>query len=92
MPVTSAVFTLSNTTATQIVEPDNMSQEVRLHNMTKSSNAYIFIGPSTVTTTNSIHIDPGDDFQIELKPGDDLWAVSDPDGLVVGVLTVRKRD
>jgi len=92
MPVTSAVFTLSDTTATQIVGPDNMPQEVRLHNMTKSSNEYVFIGPSTVTTTNSIHIDPGDDFSIELRPGDDLWAVSDPDGLEIGVLTVTKRD
>ena len=92
MPVSSALFTLSDTTATQIVEPDNMPQEVRLHNMTKSANHYIFIGPSTVTTTNSIHIDPGDDFSIELRPGDDLWAVSDPDGLEIGVLTVTKRD
>ena len=92
MPVTSAVFTLSDTTATQIVGPDNMPQAVRLHNMTKSSNEYVHVGPSTVTTTNSIHIDPGDNLSIELRPGDDLWGVSDPDGLDVGVLVVTKRD
>lgn len=92
MPVTSSVFTLSDTTATQIVAPDNMIQRVTLHNMTKSSNEYVHIGPSTVTTTNSIHIDPGGTLQIELRPQDDLWAVSNPDGLDVGVLTVTKRD
>jgi len=92
MPVNSEVFTLSDTTATQIVAPDNMPQEVRLHNMTKSSNEYVHVGPSTVTTTNSIHIDSGDTLSIELRPNDDLWAVSDPDGLEIGVLTITKRD
>jgi hypothetical protein len=92
MPVTSSLFTLSDTTATQIVAPDNMIQRVTLHNMTKSSNEYVHIGPSTVTTTNSIHIDPGETLQIDLRPQDDLWAVSDPDGLEVGVLVVSKRD
>jgi len=92
MPVKSSVFTLSDTTPTQIVGPDNMIQQVTLHNMTKSSNEYIFIGPETVTTTNAIHIDPGETMQLQLRPNDDLWAVSDPDGLVVGVLVVTKRD
>jgi hypothetical protein len=92
MPVKSEVFTLSDTTATQIVEPDNMGQEVHLHNMTKSSNEYVHIGPSTVTTANSIHIDPGQNLHLELRPGDDLWAVSDPDGLEIGVMTITKRD
>jgi len=92
MPVKSSVFTLSNVTATQIVEPDNMGQEVHIHNMTKSSNEYVHVGASNVTTTNSIHIDPGEDLHLELRPGDDLWAVSDPSGLEVGVLTITKRD
>lgn len=92
MPVASSVHTLSDTTATQIVAPDNMIQRVTLHNMSKSSNQYIFIGPETVTTTNAIHIDPGETMQLQLRPNDDLWAVSDPDGLDVGVLVVTKRD
>ena len=92
MPVKSSQFTLSNVTPVQIVEPDNMGQEVHLHNMTKSSNEYVFVGTSDVTTTNAIHIDPGEDLHLELRPGDDLWAVSNPDGLIVGVLTITKRD
>ena len=88
--LTSSVFTLSNTTATKIVAASTNPQEVHLHNMTKSSNSYVHVGPVTVTTTNSIHIDPGENLKIMLAPGDDLWAVSDPNGLTVGVLAVKK--
>jgi heme/copper-type cytochrome/quinol oxidase subunit 2 len=87
--LSSSVFTLSNTTPTLIVSKSVNPQEVTVHNMTKSSNQYIHIGPSTVTTTNSIHIDPGETLTINLASNDDLWAVSDPTGLVVGVLAVR---
>lgn len=93
MPITSAQFTLSNTTATQIVPPDNMPHSVVLHNHTKSSNEYIHIGPdNTVSDTNAIHIDPGQTIYIEMDPEDELWAVSDPNGLVVGVLDTKRAD
>ena len=91
MPLVSAVFTLSDTTATKIVDPSTMPHQVTLHNMSKSSNNYIHIGNANVTDANSIHIDPGETLTITLGPGDELYAVSDPDGLVVGVLDVRKN-
>jgi hypothetical protein len=91
MPIVSAVFTLSNGTATKIVEPSTMPHNVTLHNMTKSSNQFVHIGGPAVTDANSIHIDPGETLNLTLGPGDDLWAVSDPGGLVVGVLDVRKN-
>lgn len=87
--LSSSVFTLSDTTPVRIVPKSPNPQEVTLHNMSKSSNQYIHIGPSTVTTANSIHIDPGQTVTINLASNDDLWAVSDPSGLVVGVLAVR---
>jgi hypothetical protein len=90
MPVKSSVFTLSNVTPTKIVEAHHMTQQVTLHNMTKSSNEYVHFGPSTVTTTNSFHIDPGETITIDLGPKDELFAVSDPNGLVVGVLAVTQ--
>jgi hypothetical protein len=65
-----------------------MGQEVHLHNMTKSSNNYIHLGPSNITLTNSIHIDPGESITLTLGPGDDLYAFSDPDGLDLGILAV----
>ena len=91
MPIVSAVFTLSNGTATKIVEPATMPHHVTLHNMTKSANQYVHIGGPSVTDANSIHIDPGETLNLTLGPGDELYAVSDPGGLVVGVLDVRKN-
>ena len=80
------------TAATEIVGHDNMPHDVILHNMTKSSNEYIFFGGANVSTTNSPHIDPGETIQFTLGPEDRLYAVSDPAGLVVGVMDIRKND
>jgi len=78
------------TAATLIVPAFHNAQEVHLHNMSKSSNQYIFVGSSAVGTANSIHIDPGDDLSFYLPAGDSIYAVSDPSGLDVGVLVLRK--
>jgi hypothetical protein len=89
--ITNAAFTLDETTATQIVEPSTVPQEVHLHNATKSSNEYVYIGRSTVSTTNGLHLDPGESKVLQLMPNDSIWALSDPDGLVVQVLTIRQN-
>lgn len=87
MPLYSNLVTLG-TAPQMVVPPRNMGQEVHLHNMTKSSNSYIHLGPSNITLTNSIHIDPGESITLELGPGDDLYAISDPSGLELGILAV----
>lgn len=89
--ITSSVFTLDETTPTKVVEPSTLPQEVHLHNATKSSNEYVFLGKSNVTTTTGLHLDPGESKVMQLMPNDELWAVSDPDGLVLQVLTVRQN-
>jgi hypothetical protein len=91
MPIVTRQVTLG-TAATEIVGHDNMPHDVILHNMTKSSNNYIFYGGPDVSTTNAPHIDPGETIQFTLRPGDRLYAVSDPAGLVVGVMDIRKPD
>jgi hypothetical protein len=80
------------TAAVEIVGHDNMPHDVILHNMTKSSNEYIFYGGPDITVSNAPHIDPGETIQFTLRPGDRLYALSDPDGLVVGLLDIRKND
>lgn len=92
MPISTSATTLSNTTATVIVGGDNMPHQVTVHNMSKSSNQYVHIGPADMTLANSIHIDPGDTIQITLRPGDVLYGMSDPDGLEVGVLDIQNND
>ena len=77
-------------TPQQVVGPATQRQVAHLHNQNKSSNNYVFIGSQTVSTTNSIHLDPGESKVITLEPLDTLWAISDPVGLELGVLVVRQ--
>ena len=90
MAIHNEQITLSDTTATLVVEADNNEQEVHLHNMTKSSNDYIFLGNADMSLTNTIHIDPGETVTYRIPPGDELYAMSDPDGLVLGVLRMTQ--
>ena len=89
MALTSDQYQLSNVTPTKIVEAYHMQQRVVLHNLSKSSNNFVHFGPSTVTTTNSIHIDPGETVNLVIQPGDELHAVSDLAGIKVGVFVSR---
>jgi hypothetical protein len=71
-----------------------MPHYVVLHNATKSSNEYIYIagGSATAGTADGLHIDPGQTIYLELGPNDEVWATSDPDGLEVQVMDIRKAD
>lgn len=87
MPLYTNLVTL--TASPQIVVPPRTQpQEVHLHNATKSSNEYIHLGGPNITTNNSLHMDPGESLTITLGPGDDLYALSDPSGLQLGILAV----
>jgi hypothetical protein len=92
MTIITRQVTLSNVTPTEIVGHHNMPHDVIVHNMTKSSNNFIHYGNADVTLLNSPHIDPGETIQFTLRPGDRLFAMSDPNGLVVGVMDIRKND
>jgi len=87
MPIYNNLVTLG-TAAQLVVPPRPMGQEVHLHNMTKSSNEYIHVGGPGITVNNSVHMDPGQSMVITLGPGDDLYALSDPSGLELGILAV----
>jgi len=90
MPIQNDIKTLSDTTATLVCPNDSMEQVVHLHNMTKSSNEYIHLGNADMTLTNSIHIDPGETVTYHLGAGDELFAMSNPDGLELGVLRITQ--
>jgi hypothetical protein len=91
MTLATAQFELDDTTATRIVTPSVMPQFVTLHNLTKSSNQYIYYGGANVSTTNSPHIDPGETLKLQLLPLEELYAVSDPADLMVGVMTQKQN-
>lgn len=79
-------------TATKVVDGDNMGQVVHFHNMSKSSNQYIHIGNENLTNTNSIHLDPGESLTLTVRPLDEIYALSEPTGITLGILINRKRD
>jgi len=91
MTMTQALYILSNTSATEIVSPSVEPQFVTLHNMTKSSNEYVHYGNASVTLLNSPHLDSGETLALTLLGGESLHAMSDPDGLDVGVLVQKQN-
>jgi hypothetical protein len=91
MTLATAQFELDNLTPTKIVSASVNPQFVTLHNLTKSSNEYIYYGGANVSTTNSPHIDPGETLKLQLLPLEELYAVSDPADLSVGVMTQKQN-
>lgn len=84
--ITTAHYTLTLGTPTLVAAPHPQWQRVTLHNANKSSNNYVYIGGSAVGTATGLHIDPAGTLQLDLNANEDLWAVSDPEGLVLHVL------
>jgi hypothetical protein len=90
MPVKTGQFTCSNVNRQKIVTASTQPQFVKLHNATKANNEYVFIGNDTLTLANGYHMDSGETIEVWLTPGDDLYAMSDPNGLRVHVLAVTQ--
>ena len=90
MPLSTAQFTLTANVARQIVAPDRMSQHVCIHNHEHSQNSEIYIGNATVTTSTGIHAVATQTSMITIGPGDDLWAISDTDGVEMQVLVIKQ--
>ena len=91
MTLATAQFELDDVTPTKIVTASVNPQFVTLHNLTKSSNEYVYYGGANVSTTNAPHIDPGETIKLQLLPLEELYAVSDPTDLVVGVMTQKQN-
>jgi hypothetical protein len=88
MTMTNNIVTC--TTSAQLVVPASVNpQFVSLHNMSKTGNNYIHFGSANAGTANSPHLDPGQSLQLQLLPGEGLFALSDPTGVKLGVLTQR---
>ena len=66
------------TTAVQILGMQDNPVQVILHNAQKNSNEYIwFGGSSAVTISTGAHLDDASTYQLVLKPGNELWAITD---------------
>lgn len=66
------------TASVQILGTQDNPVQVILHNGQKNSNEYIwFGGSSAVTTSTGAHLDNADTYQLVIKPGNELWAITD---------------
>jgi hypothetical protein len=90
MPVKTAQFTCSSTTRQKIVAASTQPQSVHIHNADKNVNHFVFLGNDTLTLANGYHIDQGETIELLLTPNDDLYAMSDPNGVAVHVLAVTQ--
>ena len=91
MPINHRQITCTNTPQPACFI-DNQTHEVHLHNHSKSSNNYIYIGSENVSATNSIHLDPGESVRLQLPAGEEIYAMSDPSGVVLGVMQINAKD
>ena len=81
---------VSCTTSAQLVAQASVNpQFVTLHNMSKTGNHYIHYGSANAGTANSPHLDPGQSLQLQLLPGEGLFALSNPTGVELGILIQR---
>lgn len=86
MPIYASQVTLGTAAPVLIVKSHHMAQDVTIHNHSKSSNQYVYIGGGSVSEVNSIHIDPGETLQLKIQAGDVLYGISNVDDLKVGVI------
>lgn len=90
MPYTSTHFSVG-TTRVKIVVPRASNQKVIIHDHDHSSNNEVFIGDSTVTTSNGLHIPKTESIQLDLVAGDDLWAVASGNSVALHVMAIRQN-
>lgn len=80
MTTTSNQITVT-TTAAILVPQATQYQEVTVH-----STATVYVGGSTVSTTNGFKIDNGDKLKFTIAPNTDLYAVANSGTSVVYTL------
>jgi hypothetical protein len=77
MPLQTKQVTVG-TAAVQVLAPSNNPIHVILHNGDKSSNEYIWFGGSgAVTTSTGAHLDNAGTYQLVVRPGNSIWAITD---------------
>lgn len=79
------------TVAQVIVGPSINPQLVFLHSQESAESRSIYFGGPTISATTGPHIESKESVYITLHRGETLYAVGDPDGLVLGIM-VQTQD
>lgn len=90
MPINTADFTVGTASALQIVTNANMAQDVLIHNNTTDTTIYLG-GDDQVGTATGVVLFGEERIAMEIRPGDEIYAIGDADNIDVRVLTITKR-
>lgn len=82
MPVQTYSYDLAQNVRTLVVPAKVEPQEVCIHNHEHATSKAIFLGNSSVTTSNGMHAVATQTSIITLPPGDELYAISGETGTV----------
>lgn len=89
MAVVTYGYDLVQNVRTLVVPASTSVQRVCIHNHEHSQNKEIFIGNSGVTVDNGMHAVATATGEIQLLPGDDLYAITAQTGINLRILVVR---
>jgi hypothetical protein len=89
MPTLATYQYTLNETPQAVTHVHNQGMVLTFHNAAKSSNNRVFLGGSAVGTATGLHIDSDQFLQLTISPEQQLWAVSDPAGIVLEVIEQR---
>jgi len=92
MPVVTYSYDLVEDVRTLVVPAKTQPQEVIIHNHENTVGKEIFIGNSSVTVNNGMHVVAKATYIFHLGPGDDLYAISTENGTVnLRVMVVTQK-
>lgn len=74
MPITTGQLNVSQT-ALQIDSSSAQGWQLHVHNNSATTALYVG-GDSNVTSSTGLQLQPQDNMELELNPGDTLWVIS----------------
>ena len=89
MAVITYAYDLVQNVRTLVVPASTSVQKVCIHNHEHATSKEIFIGNSEVTVNNGMHAVATETGQVQLLPGDDLYAITAQTGVNLRILVVR---
>jgi hypothetical protein len=89
MAVITYAYDLVQNVRTLVVPASTSVQKVCIHNHEHATSKEIFIGNSEVTVNNGMHAVATETGQVQLLPGDDLYAITAQTGVNLRILVVK---
>jgi hypothetical protein len=89
MAVITYGYDLVQNVRTLVVPASTSVQKVCIHNHEHATSKEVFIGNSEVTVDNGMHAVVTATGEVQLLPGDDLYAITAQTGVNLRILVVR---